>query len=560
MTDGSIMADSTTDIANLFRTQFSNVFTNEHLSPQDVADATANVPRISASLQQFSISDDMIIAAGKQLKSSTGCGPDGVPSLVLKSCLDSLAAPLATVFNMSLTSKVFPECWKLSYVFPVFKKGSRMNVSNYRGIAALSSISKLFEVIVLQQLIQSYSHYISPDQHGFMPKRSTTTNLACFTSFVIRQIEAGQQVDAIYTDLSAAFDKMNHQIAIAKLDKLGMNDNLLLWLRSYLTGRSMSVKIGDHVSMPFSVWSGVPQGSHLGPFLFLLYMNDVNLVLDCLKLSYADDLKLYYVVRNSHDASFLQQQLEIFARWCRVNRMSLNVSKCSVISFGRKRSLLHFDYSLAETRLKRETTVKDLGILLDVQLTFKDHVAYIVSKASSQLGFLFRFCKKFTDVYCLKALYCSIVRPVLEYSSVVWSPYYRNEIQRIEAVQRKFIRFALRHLSWRHPLNLPSYESRCKLICLELLEPRRDVAKACFIGDLLQGNIDCPLLLSMLDINIHYRNLRQNAFIRFPRTRTNYGFHEPIRSMSRVFNKCHRVFNFNLSRETNKLNFRRVLC
>lgn len=110
MTDGSIMADSTTDIANLFRTQFSNVFTNEHLSPQDVADATANVPRISASLQQFSISDDMIIAAGKQLKSSTGCGPDGVPSLVLKSCLDSLAAPLATVFNMSLTSKVFPEC------------------------------------------------------------------------------------------------------------------------------------------------------------------------------------------------------------------------------------------------------------------------------------------------------------------------------------------------------------------------------------------------------------------------------------------------------------------
>lgn len=107
------------------------------------------------------------------------------------------------------------------YVFPVFKKGSRMNVSNYRGIAALSSISKLFEVIVLQQLIQSYSHYISPDQHGFMPKRSTTTNLACFTSFVIHQIEAGQQVDAIYTDLSAAFDKMNHQIAIAKLDKLG---------------------------------------------------------------------------------------------------------------------------------------------------------------------------------------------------------------------------------------------------------------------------------------------------------------------------------------------------
>ncbi|XP_062713927.1 uncharacterized protein LOC134290750 [Aedes albopictus] len=205
---------------------------------------------------QFAITNDGVIAAGKDLKSSTGCGPDGIPSLVIKRCLSSLAVPLITVFNL----------W-----------------------------------------------------HGFIPKRSTS-DLTCFTSYLIRQFQSGHQVDAIYTDLST--------FALAKIDKLGMSNNLVIWLRPYLTGRSMSVKIGDYISSPFTVWSGVPQGSHLRSFLFLLYMNDVNYILKCLKLSYADDLKLYFVIKQREDAVFLQRQLEAFAVWCALNRMSLNVSEC----------------------------------------------------------------------------------------------------------------------------------------------------------------------------------------------------------------------------------------
>ncbi|XP_055632923.1 uncharacterized protein LOC129773349 [Toxorhynchites rutilus septentrionalis] len=257
LTNGLMEADTTTDIADLFSSQFCNVFVNEHIDPQDVAASTRNVPRLLASELDFVITDDRVIAATKNMKTSTGCGPD-------------------------------ERCWKQSYVFPVYKKGHKRSVSNYRGIAALCATSKLFELIVLQALMQSCSQYISLEQHGFMPKRST--NLTCFTSFMIHQIENGLQVDAIYTYLSAAFDKMNHRIAVAKFDKLGMSNQMVIWIRSYLTGRSMSVKIGDHVSSPFPVWSGVPQGSHLGSFLFLLYMNDVNFTMKCLKLSYADDL------------------------------------------------------------------------------------------------------------------------------------------------------------------------------------------------------------------------------------------------------------------------------
>lgn len=153
-------------------------------SPDIVNEAIRDVPRLSTFVNQIIITDDMVAPASKELKSSTGSGPDGIPSLVLKRCAETIASPLARVFNLSLASGVFPNCWKQSYVFPVFKKGSKQLVSNYRGKAALSVTSKLFEVIILQKLVQSYAHYISPDQHGFMPKRSTTTNLACFTSFI----------------------------------------------------------------------------------------------------------------------------------------------------------------------------------------------------------------------------------------------------------------------------------------------------------------------------------------------------------------------------------------
>ncbi|XP_062703885.1 uncharacterized protein LOC134286296 [Aedes albopictus] len=237
MTDGFHEADTTTAIVDLFRSQFSSVFVNEQLDPQDVTEATRNVPSFPASGVQFAITNDVVIAAAN-LKSSTGCGPDGIPSLVIKRCLNSIAAPLTTVFNLSMTTGVFPNCWKESHVFPVFKKGCKRTVSNYRGIASLCATSKLLELIVLHNLVQSYAHYISEDQHGFVPKRSTTSNLTCFTSYLIRQFQSGHQIDAIYTDLSAAFDKMNHQIALAKFDKLGMNNNLLMWLRSYLTGRN----------------------------------------------------------------------------------------------------------------------------------------------------------------------------------------------------------------------------------------------------------------------------------------------------------------------------------
>lgn len=216
------------------------------------------------------------------------------------------------------------------------------------------------------------------------------------------------------------------------------------------------------------------------------------------------------------------------------------------------------DYLHSKT-LNHKLRIKDIGVLLDSKLCFKDHVAYITSKALKCLGLIFRSAKHFDDIYCMKTLYCSLVRSVLEYGVVVWAPYYDSGIQLIEAVQHKFVRYALRRLPWTDPHNLPSYVDRCKLIDLDLLEHRRKVCKASFISDVLQSHIDCPTILEMLNVDTRRRDLRSHQFFRLPIFRTNYGYNEPISGMCRIFNQCFHAFDFHLSRVSNKNQFRKIL-
>ena len=260
------------------------------------------------------------------------------------------------------------------------------------------------------------------------------------------------------------------------------------------------------------------------------------------------------------DALHLQQQVDIFTNWCKLNGMVLNATKCSVITFTRKRSQITFDYTIDNVILNRDSCVKDLGVLFDAKLTFKNHISYVVSKASKCLGFLFRVTKHFKNIYCLKTLYCALVRSTLEYASNVWSPYYQNAIARIEAVQKKFVRFALRNLPWNDSIYLTPYNSLCQLIRLDTLLVRRDVSKALFVADLIQNRIDCPSLLQALNFNVSRRSLRMFSVFRIPRARTNYGFNEPVSSMCRVFNQCYSIFDYHLSRATLKICFTRFFC
>lgn len=327
------------------------------------------------------------------------------------------------------------------------------------------------------------------------------------------------------------------------------------WFSSYLTGRSLSVRIGDSFSEVFLATSGIAQGSHIGPLVFLFYFNDVNYSLDCPRLAYADDLKLFSRIDSIADTVSLQQQLNNFADWCSVNRMTLNPAKCSIISFSRKHSPIHVEYYLNGTQIPRVDHVNDLGVILDAKLTYKQHISHIVSKASRQLGLLFRMTKKFTSIQCLKTLYCSLVRSSLEYCSPVWQPHYNNAVQRIESIQRRFVRFALRRLPWRQPLNLPPYESRCQLLHLDTLQLRRDLARAMMTSDILTARIDCPELLGLISLRAPARHLRNNIALHTPLRRSNYSANGAIIGLQKVFNRVSSVFDFHLSRDVLRIRF-----
>ena len=255
------------------------------------------------------------------------------------------------------------------------------------------------------------------------------------------------------------------------------------------------------------------------------------------------------------DATFLQQQLDVFSDWCTRNRMVLNPAKCSVVSFSRKKQTLLHNYRINNVVIPRISRIKDLGVLLDPKLAFTDHVAYIVNKASRNLGFIFRVTKSFKDVYCLKALFCALVRSHLEYCSPVWSPYYQNGIARIESIQRRFIRFALRHLPWQNSFQLPSYENRCRLISLDTLETRRATLKSLFVADVLSSRIECPTLVNSLNVHPRVRLLRNNHRLPVPHRRTNYGSNSAIVGLLRAFNRTASAYDPIVSRDTLKQRF-----
>ena len=313
------------------------------------------------------------------------------------------------------------------------------------------------------------------------------------------------------------------------------------------------------MSDSFEVTSGIAQGSHLGPLVFIFYFNDVNYTIKGPRLAYADDLKLFARVDSVDDAAALQRDLDSFASWCEVNRMVLNPRKCQVVTFCRKHFPITFDYCLGDSVVDRSNEVKDLGVLLDAKLTFNQHVSYITAKASRQLGLLIRLTRNFTSIQCLKSLYCSLVRSTLEYCSTVWNPHYNNAAYRLERIQRRFVRYALRLLPWRQPLELPPYENRCRLVQLDTLQLRRELARALTVSDILNARIDCPALLDKINLRAPTRRLRNSTTLQIPLRRTNYSANGALIGLQRAFNKVSSVSNLHLSRDVLRSKFMSML-
>ena len=338
----------------------------------------------------------------------------------------------------------------------MFKSGRKDLVSNYRPIAKLSCIPKLFERIIYDSIYFQCKSIFSPVQHGFLKGKSTTTNLTGFVSSTLNILESGSEVDVIATDFSKAFDKISHGLILFKLNKLGFPSGFTTWIDSYLTDRRYRVVFRLAKSEPFTAKSGVPQGSHLGPLLIIIAINDVDQIIKYSNISlYADDAKIFKTITLPRDFEALQKDLDNFAVWCNQNQLILNVNKCQFITYTRKRITTNRAYYLNGVAIDRVDRIRDLGVLCDKKLSFLPHYNYIIARANSTLGFVKRWSKEFSEPFVTRSLYMALVRPLLEYASQVWSPFLKCDIDRIEAVQKRFLRFAFRDLPWVDNFHLP---------------------------------------------------------------------------------------------------------
>jgi hypothetical protein len=523
------------DIVNGFSKYFKSVY------EADTPDARVGVPGVSGcSLLDEgvgSISFDDILSAIDELKSGCSEGPDAIPTFIVKGCAAVLLKPLKFIFNLALRSGKFPLKWKIARVTPVFKSGNRSDIKNYRPISILNCFSKIFEKVLYSIIYKQGQRIIASEQHGFLPCRSTVSNLMVFSNEVSQILDKGGRTDVIYTDLSRAFDTINHRLLVGKLRVLGFCETLVNLVQSYLEARIQFVKVHNFKSEYFECTSGVPQGSNLGPLLFILFINDLpSVITKSLCLLYADDVKLFKEVKDPSDCYDLQRDIDNLSRWCDANGLRINVGKCKFMSFTRQSSPHRHVYHINGIPLEKVESFRDLGVVFTPDLSFNAHIDHIANRANQRMGFIFRTCSPFRDEVPLVLLYKSIVRSLLEYACEVWNPYYNEQVHILERLQNKFLRciYYKKHRVFC-PFDYPT-DSLRSMFKIRSLKVRRDVRSLVFLYNLLNNRIDSSYLLSKINIYINTIARRSAFCFHISRSRTVNHYNSPLNRAQRIFN------------------------
>ena len=461
--DGSLAveADDKAEVLNQF---FASVFTEE-----DVTSIPTPAPhQLSSTLTDITFSEDRIIQMIKSMKSGSSAGPDGIHPRVLKETSHVIAPPLCLIFNMSMAAGQVPKAWKDATVVPIFKKGSRSSPSNYRPVSLTSVCCKLMEKVVRSELIAhaDRNKLFAAEQHGFRSGRSCTTQLLTVVEKWTHWYDDHGPFDCIYLDYRKAFDAVPHARLLAKLEAFGVSGNVHKWIKSFLSLRRQRVRVEGSLSRWEKVTSGIPQGSCLGPTLFLVFINDLPMTISSLSALFADDSKVFRLVNTDSDIEELQNDLHSLHQWSAKWQLPFNSSKCKVIHYGAKNPKA--SYTLGELKLSEVDRETDLGVLFDTTLSFSSHHDKQTAKANARLGLIKRSFSNIQPIAFVQ-LYKSLVRPVVEYCSTVTNPVYKKDSDKIESVQRRATRLV-------QGMDGKSYEERLQALNLQSLCDRRSRA------------------------------------------------------------------------------------
>ena len=450
----------------------------------------------------------------KSFSPKKSTGHDGISSYFIKNVGRDIALPISVLINKSLCEGYVPDMLKIAKVISIYKSKSKDSFSNYRPISLLPSISKILEKIVHKRTYTFLSHcnIFSKTQYGFRENHSTINAATKFLIDTVSALNNRESTLSVFLDLSKAFDTIDHDILLNKLEYYGIRGVPLKWFKSYLSNRTQYVQYHNENSDRMNIICGVPQGSVLGPLLFVIYVNDLSSSLDnSNSIQFADDTTVYISGKNK-PALYAQMngELNILTDWFYSNKLSLNVSKTNYMFFSNSQEHSATDQQLkmANVTIDRTNCFKLLGLYIDEQLNWSEHIKRCQSKLSSAL-YAFHRVKGLIPIECLKMLYYTLVYPHLTYGIVLWGATHKTYIERLYRSQKKILRamYSATFFEHSHPLF-----SQLKILKIEDIY-NIEVSKFMYKHSINDLPIDLSNLFQHTS-NIHGYGTRQSTDIR----------------------------------------------
>lgn len=473
------------DKANILNDQFASVFsTKDNKIPNIISNKMPSIDDIN-------ITEAGVCKLLTQINVFKSTGPDDISARFLKEVANEISPALTLLFNASLEQGIVPEEWKQAIIFPIYKAGKtdRSNAENYRPISLTCVTCKILEHILYSNIIRHLDEnkILTDVQHGFRKRRSCETQLITVVNDFAKVLNEGLQLDSILLDFSKAFDKVDHDKLCIKLEHYGINGKTLEWIKDFLNDRIQWVVINGENSSKLKVKSGVPQGSVLGPLLFLVYINDLPVNIKSKLRLFADDSYIYKIIKSKQDTIDLQNDLDMLVRWEKKWSMEFHPDKCKLLTVSNKRKLIETNYYIHDRKLDQVDEAKYLGLIIHKKLSWSSHVNMIIKKANQTRAFLQRNLRKcHHDVK--SRCYQIYVRPILEYASTVWDPVGDGNQQlrtKLEMTQRKAARFVFNDWDYN---SSPSKMIKC--LKWQSLEERRYLARINFIHKFTNNDID----------------------------------------------------------------------
>ena len=504
-------------IANSFYNFFASAATRLKRTPGSVSFEKGGVGRkLNGSVPNFKfglVNESLIVKILLGIKASKASGLDNISPRMLKDAAVVVAKPLTRIVNESLSQGTVPREWKCAKITPLFKKGLSNHMDNYRPISVLPVVPKVLERVAHHQLHSFLSQHklLNPYRCGFRRNHSTEFAAIAFSDYIRRGMDLGLFTGVLFIDLRKAFDSVDHQILISKLESYGLRDIELDWFRNYLTDRKRLVSLGKEISDPCLITSGVPQGSILGPLLFVPFVNDLPIVLErCQILIYADDTVMYFAANNAREISItITSELAKVNDWLVHNSLFIHQGKTEYVLFGTGSRLANANFSvnIDGKELTRVAEYKYLGVILDESLSWNAHVNYLISKVSKRLGILGR-TRRSIRMHTAGIIYRSFILPVLDYCDTVWNCCRCINADNVEKLQRRAARIIMQTNSSDEALAHLRYET----LGLRWETHALNLVKKCL-------NKRCPqFLMDYFSFNrdIVQRKTRQSNHLRFP--------------------------------------------